>query len=236
METTPTSAKTPQERYQAKPFLGSSHLWLFSRLNDISKDAQILDVGPGSGIAGRYLKEHLGVTNLDAVEIDAEARKHVTGIYANVYDSLEPCLSKSYDAILLMDVLEHMTDPFSYLEEISKLLSPDGRIYISVPNIAHWSIRLSLLFGFFEYTPRGILDETHYQFFNRKRFHKLLQKAANSKPQELNASLEPAEFVLPSWIWRNSAWEHIGKLRLFLARKLPGFFAYQHLAELIRQT
>jgi len=58
-------------------------------------------------------------------------------------------------------------------------LSPDGkrvleigtaaghltRAVVSIPNIAHGSVRLSLMEGRFAYTPCGLLDATHLRFF-----------------------------------------------------------------------
>ena len=60
--------KTPQERYLHKPFLGSSHSWVFKQLAELGKDARVLDIGPGSGNAAIFLRE-LGVERIDAVEL-----------------------------------------------------------------------------------------------------------------------------------------------------------------------
>jgi SAM-dependent methyltransferase len=41
---------------------------------------------------------------------------------------------KSYDFILLRDVLEHISNPIKLLIELRRILKPDGTIIISVPN------------------------------------------------------------------------------------------------------
>ena len=53
-----------------------------------------------------------------------------------------------FDAVLLMAVLEHY--PHSYrtiMENVARLLTSGGLLYIEVPNIAYWPKRWALLFG-----------------------------------------------------------------------------------------
>lgn len=224
-------ALTPQDRYQSKPFLGSSHSWAQARLKDLPPTAAVLDVGPGNGLMGKFLGDR-GVKNLVAVEIDADAREHVRPIYREVVESLAQLHGQRFDMVLLLDVLEHMSDPEAFLRDLQSYLTPGGRILISVPNIAHWSVRIPLLFGSFNYTSRGILDRTHLQFFTRKRVYELLGKFPKLSMREINSSLEPLEFVLPRPLWNNILFKKLSKLRLLTARALPGFFAYQHLVML----
>ena len=131
---------TPQERYLFKPHPGSSHTWAIGQLAGLPASARVLDIGSGSGAIGAALKEQ-GVQTVDAVEIDADARDHVKNIYNGVAESLSSFSGQRYDAILMLDVLEHMTDPKTFLAEVASYLSPNGFLLISVPNVAHWSVR-----------------------------------------------------------------------------------------------
>jgi 2-polyprenyl-3-methyl-5-hydroxy-6-metoxy-1,4-benzoquinol methylase len=221
----------PSERYLFKPFTGSSHSWALPLCKKSSPEARVLDVGPGSGAIGRELKE-AGFNNLYAVEIDEHTRQELAGTYVQIEETLQPFAGQKFSLILLLDVLEHMSDPFRFYSVMADMLEPGGRILISVPNIAHWSIRFTLLFGFFEYTNRGLLDKTHLQFFTRKRFRQMLASRPDLKLVDINSSVEPAELVLPPTIWDNWAFQECTKLRVALARCLPGMFAYQHLAML----
>ncbi|RMG42423.1 MAG: class I SAM-dependent methyltransferase [Candidatus Dadabacteria bacterium] len=221
--------KTPQERYQEKPFYGSSHSWARKELAAVTPNIRVLDVGPGSGVMGRYLKEK-GLSDLYAVEIDDDARKHVAPIYKEVKEIIDDLNCTNFDLILLLDVLEHMTDPFAFYHDIFNYLKPGGKVLVSLPNVAHWSVRLPLLFGVFNYSERGILDKTHFQFFTRKRFKKLLLSHPEARIVSTSASIEPVEFLLPNSVWNNPIFLAISTLRLRLAQLLPGFFAYQHLA------
>ncbi len=221
-------AKAPHDRYCYKPFPGSSHRWALTHLAALPKEARVLDIGPGSGFTGRALKER-GVEALFAVEIDEAARRHLSDIYRRVEADLEPFADSRFDAILLLDVLEHMTDPFEFFRRLVPLLEPGGSILVSVPNVAHWSVRIPLLFGRFEYRERGILDATHCQFFTRRRFIGLLRQPG-LEVRELKASVSPVELLLPPAIATNPLFSRLSALRVGPAQLLPGLLGYQHLA------
>ena len=215
----------PQERYLYKPFLGSSHHWALSFIRDFSPTARVLDVGPGSGAIGTALKER-GIGELYAVEVDERAREHVAPIYKRVEATLEGFAGEKFDRVLLLDVLEHMDNPAAFLKALREFLSPGAELLVSVPNVAHWSVRLLLLFGYFPYYNRGILDCTHLQFFTRGRIKKILGDAGFTTVSEA-ASIPPVEFVLPRPLWDNPVYAFLNKLHHGLAQILPGFWGYQ---------
>jgi len=75
------------------------------------------------------------------------------------------------------DVLEHLLDPVGVLADSLTLLAPEGRVVISLPNVAHGSLRLAHLLGRWDLTDTGLLDRTHIRFFNRPRIYDLLADA-----------------------------------------------------------
>jgi SAM-dependent methyltransferase len=224
-------AAPPHERYQYKPFTGSSHSWALGECAKLPPTTRVLDIGCGSGAIGRELKAK-GWQSLKAVEIDAAARDNARGIYSQIESPIEPFRGQKFDLILLLDVIEHMTEPEKFLHEASSLLTPGGIILVSVPNVAHWSVRLPLLFGWFHYTERGLLDRTHLQLFTRARVNRFTQSIPSLRIVSQSGSIEPAEFVLPEAIHSTRWFEGLRHFRLALARMLPGFFAFQHLVVL----
>lgn len=218
------------ERYVIKPFAGSSHSWAGRHIDAVSTDARVLDVGPGSGIFGKRLKER-GIEELYAVEIDEATRAHLAPFYKEIAEDISPFLSQKFDLILLLDVLEHMTDPFDFFKQVTELLAPGGIVLISLPNVAHWSVRFQLLFGQFNYTERGLLDRTHYQFFTRKRVRELIASGSAVSAVEYTSSIEPVELLLPKPLWDNSLFRFFAELRQKLAHVCPGMFAFQHLVK-----
>jgi 2-polyprenyl-3-methyl-5-hydroxy-6-metoxy-1,4-benzoquinol methylase len=230
---------TPLEKYVFKPSLGSSHAWAVNHIKELAEGKRVLDIGAGGGAMGRAARE-CGATKTVAIEIDATTRGAISPLYDAVYPDISTMraherIPARFDLILLLDVLEHMVDPFEVMESISDLLTPGGVALISVPNVAHWSVRLPLLFGRFEYASRGLLDKTHLHFFTRQRVRSLLSKAPQCKTIEESSSIEPIELVLPKRITNTGVFRCAAKLRLLVARALPGLMAYQHLGA-IRHT
>ena len=141
---------------------------------------QILDVGCGVGYIGKKVKSVQDCT-IDGIEIDTEAAK----IAANYYDSVlimrigdlgdisfQKFIKdhKKYDVIICGDIIEHLMDPAHILSIFAKKLTPDGKILISIPNIAHIDVIAGLLDGKFNYATCGILDSTHLRFWTERSF------------------------------------------------------------------
>src|SRR5438105_4996346 len=79
-----------------------------------------------------------------------------SGAYEAVHqidlDDLSASLpSPPFDVVLCGDVLEHLRDPAGSLRRLSQLLADHGRVIVSLPNVAHLSIRFALLLGRFRY-------------------------------------------------------------------------------------
>jgi 2-polyprenyl-3-methyl-5-hydroxy-6-metoxy-1,4-benzoquinol methylase len=81
-------------------------------------------------------------------------------------------LPKEYfDVIIAGDVLEHLVDPWKFVENLTKFLKKDGIFIICVPNIREISTISKIFFGgSFKYDPeRGIMDKTHLLFLCKKK-------------------------------------------------------------------
>jgi 2-polyprenyl-3-methyl-5-hydroxy-6-metoxy-1,4-benzoquinol methylase len=233
----------PHERYLYKPFFGSSHHWALGkvakleRLGDLKKDSRVLDIGSGSGAMGRELG-NLGFKSIEAIEINEDARNNTKSYYSSIFTNIEEVLTikNRYNLIFLLDIIEHLSDPQNYLGKVLDLAEDDATILISVPNITHWSIRLSILFGQFDYTERGILDRTHLHFFTKKHLQEMIAKvgdrsSSSLKLLELIGSIVPLEFILPKKIYDTQFFRFFSKIRLFAANHFTGLCAYQLLAE-----
>jgi 2-polyprenyl-3-methyl-5-hydroxy-6-metoxy-1,4-benzoquinol methylase len=218
------------ERYHFKPLRGSSHWWAVRHLTGKVSGKRILDIGAGGGGIGRAVKKE-SPRELVAVEIDTRAHPLLQESYNLVTEDLSAVGSAPFDWIILLDVLEHLPKPLQYLQGLRALLSPGGSMLISVPNVAHWSVRFPLFFlGSFEYQALGIMDGTHLQFFSRKGFLRLCRSLPETKITEISASIEPFELALPSYVADTAAYRMLLPVRHSLACLLPGLMAYQHLA------
>lgn len=76
------------------------------------------------------------------------------------------------------DVLEHFIEPGEVLKCCKILLSKKGVIVLSVPNVRFISNLFRLIFfKDWKYVGSGILDSTHYRFFTKKSFKRLLKES-----------------------------------------------------------
>lgn len=140
-------------------------------IQQISSASTILEFGPANGRLTKYLKEALNC-NIYIVEIDAEAAKDAMK-YAEdgIVDDIENFLwldqwkEVAFDYIIFADVLEHLRNPQLVLKQTKLLLKDEGKVLISVPNVAHNSLLINLYNNIFEYTPVGLLDNTHIHLF-----------------------------------------------------------------------
>ena len=217
------------ERY---PFKGSSfgsHATIIRLLGE-GGGRTLLDVGCGSGAVAMTLqKQGWSVTGIEPDPNDAEAVRHRgIPVLCGTLESAKHSFQTQFDAAVLGDVIEHTEDPLTTVKETSNLVKAGGRLVISVPNVAHLSVRIGLALGHFDYSDRGILDRTHLRFFTRSTFHELLE-ATGLKLVDERFTPAPIEEVYP--VFREG--RMMGRLQgagAALARRMPSVFAYQFVA------
>ncbi|NEA03317.1 class I SAM-dependent methyltransferase, partial [Streptomyces sp. SID10116] len=94
---------------------------------------------------------------------DALKRAHARLPYVvrgELSDGGLPFADGAADAVLFSEVVEHLVDPDSALDELRRVLRPGGHLMLSTPNLAAWYNRGLLLAGvqpvFSEVSLRGI--------------------------------------------------------------------------------
>ena len=135
----------------------------------------VMDVGCGKGVTSRWLKQIRPNITTIGVEIDqsiaATAASAVdTVLVVDLDKGLDPLASYvgRVDLLLLLDVLEHLRDPWTRLAELRALLTRTGVVIASIPNVRNIKVlRPLLLSGEWQYQSSGILDRTHLRFFTR---------------------------------------------------------------------
>ncbi|MEO5909052.1 MAG: class I SAM-dependent methyltransferase [Ginsengibacter sp.] len=99
------------------------------------KAGNILDVGAGTGAFLNTMK--IANWNCKGIEPDKTAREKALELYKINLKAAEKLYSltpKSFDAITLWHVLEHVHELHKYVEQLKNLLSADGKIFVAVPN------------------------------------------------------------------------------------------------------
>ena len=198
--------------------------------NLVPRGARVLDVGCGTGALSVLLRD-VREAAVIGVEPDASraARARERGIEAVtgvLTESLHETLGQ-FDVAIYADVLEHLVDPLAELIKVRPFLRADGVVVISVPNVAHWSVRLDLLRGRFRYAEVGIMDATHLRWFTEETLRQLLEQAG----VEILSIDRTAGVTLPCY-WQTPTKYMPSRVRDVIVRRasrwFPRLFGGQH--------
>jgi SAM-dependent methyltransferase len=151
---------------------------VFSYLPDNAK--RILDIGCGAGNLGGFIKkskecEIVGITYSQA---EAEQANQVLdrAIVVDLNASVLPELGQ-FDCIICSHILEHLYQPQEFLNKLHHYFVPDGKLIVALPNVLHWKQRLEFFKGNFKYTEGGLMDRTHFRFFDWQTAQELLTQS-----------------------------------------------------------
>jgi SAM-dependent methyltransferase len=139
---------------------------------------RVLDLGCGDGALGAHLKrqrarEVVGVT-FSREEAQAAAPRLDEVLVRDLNDFDADGLGE-FDCVVCSHVLEHLTRPEELLRRLRGSLSAGGVLVVALPNALYWRQRLNFLRGRFEYTDGGLMDRTHYRFYDWKTARALLK-------------------------------------------------------------
>ena len=171
------------------------------------RNGKYLEIGAGSGnVALSVLQKYdeLVLTELSSIRINELARlfkdqAKVKVIQHNIEDEALDYPDCYFDTIVMVAVIEHLIDPRIALKELHRVLKPDGRLIIDTPNIAKWTRRIKLLFGYFpstasldeglfrydKITPTDLHDDGHLHYFTFRSLSRMCMLAGFSKVEWL---------------------------------------------------
>jgi SAM-dependent methyltransferase len=187
--------KRPVDRLQAA-------VWLASKVNGGS----YLEIGAGNGstlLALQDKYERVVGTELSAVrakelQLLFKDSPKVEILQNNLEDDGLPFGGEQFDTVSMIAVIEHLFDPVGALRECHRILKPGGRLIVDTPNIAKWTRRIKLLFGYFpstaslqegllcydRKTPTDLHDEGHLHYFTHRSLRRLAIERAGFRQAE----------------------------------------------------
>ena len=214
------------ENYHFKDYFDSPHKRVLSEIKDNSK---ILDLGCNNVQLGMLLEKNknCSVTGVDKKKLD----KNLINKYIcyDLDNGLPDINYEEFDYILLLDVIEHLKEPELFMKKLkNKFISNNKtKILISTPNIGFFVIRFMLLFGYFNYGKKGILDKTHTRLFTFSTFKNLIEQ---SDYLIKKTSGIPAPFPLA--IGYNFLSKFLLEINSILIKFFKSFFSYQIYCEI----
>ena len=193
-------------------------------LAQISEGATVLDLGCAGGYMGEVLraKKRCRVVGVDAYPF---GQQHFDEFHHHDLNNGPPPIDyERFDYILLLNVLEHLTQPEEFLNQLREKLSfkTSCQVIVSTGNIAYFITRTMLLLGQFNYGKRGLLDLTHTRLFTFASFRRLFLQSGFSVSR---TSGVPGPFPLA--LGENLPSRFLLRLNQLLIRLSKGLFSYQ---------
>lgn len=114
--------------------------WALSKvLESLDPGASTLEIGCGTAGFTRALASagvDVQCADVDLWHPDLEGVVHTTG--ADLSGTL-PFESEAFRAVVGLEVLEHVTDPFNAVSEMARILKKEGQLFLTLPNF--WNVR-----------------------------------------------------------------------------------------------
>jgi SAM-dependent methyltransferase len=189
-------------------------------LAGVPGQARILDVGCGdgfaTGVAAARLPGHrFAGLDWSAPSLRLARDRGVTVLQAGL-DARLPIRSASVDVVIMSEVIEHLVDTDSAIEEAHRVLRPGGSLLLSTPNLAAWYNRGLLAVGvqpvFSEVSLRSVFGRPgsqvagHLHMFTRRALVEFLAayglavvQVRGARYHDVPAALRPLDRLFCYW-------------------------------------
>ncbi len=183
--------------------------------------AVIVDIGCGDGLATSIAASVNPGHRFVGVDWSADALRQagprgLTLVRAGVEGPSLPLASACADVVIMSELIEHLVDTDSALEEAWRVLKPGGSLLLSTPNLAAWYNRGLLAFGvqpvFSEVSLRAVFGRPgsqvagHLHMFTRRALTGLLAargfssiSVAGARYHDVPRPLRPVDLAFCAW-------------------------------------
>ena len=207
-----SNSGTQEEAYPDNPRTDIRDMFAF-------QPKRILDIGCGLGAVSGAIKHDFPETftwgcELNPITADVAQTRldKVSRVPMEAWGADELDLLKSVDTVLLLDVLEHMYNPWSTLQILREYLPEHAQLIVSLPNCANIHIFHELANGFWHYKSAGVLDVTHIRFFTPYEMQKMFYETGFKVARQAYPYFLPyvqEDRVFPFWFGGESVQVHV---------------------------
>jgi 2-polyprenyl-3-methyl-5-hydroxy-6-metoxy-1,4-benzoquinol methylase len=187
--------------------------------------ARILDLGCGTGAMGESLRKDRErcVVGITYSHREAEMASHrLSQVICAELNNFDFSSLGRFDCVILSHILEHMYSPEDLLERLKCGLGAESVVVVALPNVVWWKQRLEFMMGKWRYRDSGILDRTHFRFFDKLSSEKLLEDAGYEILRRRPDG--PFPFIRPI---RKLIGPMAVRIDQFMCSVAPGLFAFQ---------
>lgn len=212
--------------------------WICSQVESVSGETEIriAELSVGDGQLSRALARTINTTMIDCVDISPSRLEHcrklalaespsminrMRFLELNLDTEFERLERGRYDAVVAIDVLEHVFDAFGFVRHCREILEPNGLLFLRVPNLTYFKRRLAVLCGrlpvtsscfetpgsFQAWKERHSWDGGHLHFFTIGALEWLLAEEGFHRFswRDVGASAETLRRVWPGMFFGNLA-------------------------------
>lgn len=160
-------------------------MWHFGKLNavarlmDKSAPGSLLDVGCAGGWFIYELKKRFpSVTRAAGIDVYEQAVAYASGKYRDIEfvqaDAHRlPFPEESFDAIVCTEVLEHVENPETVLEEIKRVMKPGG---LAVIEMDTGNVFFNSVWWLWKKWVGNVWNDAHIQVFTMEKLKKMILK------------------------------------------------------------
>lgn len=143
----------------AKPAIQT---WAVDRIvASLKEGARTLELGCGSGLATRDLKDRQVSIQCADVECWHEPHEDIEHTSGADLTKVLPFEDEAFEAIVSLEVFEHLTNPFNAAKELARVLTDGGQLFLTMPNF--WGIRSRWRFFWRGSVNRSKVEEPFYR-------------------------------------------------------------------------
>jgi len=150
-------------------FMASKYL---DEVGKFKKNDKLLEIGCAAGFLLKLARERgFDPHGVEISEYAAKFAREKLGLdVKNVTLEGAKFESKSFDVVIMVNVLEHLCDPLGTLQEINRILKDDGIALITVPNLNNAGLRFSYSFG-----GGNLFSKYHLTYFTSETLIKMCE-------------------------------------------------------------
>ncbi|NCD41938.1 MAG: class I SAM-dependent methyltransferase [Bacteroidia bacterium] len=173
--------------------------WYSRRILElVQSDVSVLELGLGHGFSAKVFAGNFKRYSIleGSRSVILNFQKKYPDCNAEIIESSFEnfVTSEKYDVIVLGFVLEHVDNPSELIKQFQKFLSPEGRMYIAVPNAESMNRQLGHLAGLlpdlFELSQNDI-DLGHRRFYTVESLKEVIQRSGGKVVRMEGVYLKP---------------------------------------------
>ncbi len=157
---------------------------VISELAKVNKQLRVFDLGCGNGsVANELTKLGHDVTGVDpSVQGIGQAKKAYPNLKIDLGSAYDPLKKKygTFDAVVSLEVVEHVYAPRDYARTLESLLQPGGIAIISTPYHGYLKNLALAVSGKLDSHFTALWDHGHIKFWSIKTLTELLGEAGLS--------------------------------------------------------